>query len=122
MENYSNLKSTLNADQSITATLPAKLGGGRHIVRVLRAADKVYSNPFSVWAKPWIDKVPEVLYPEKVMPLTGQAFVKGAVVLINGKAAVVTTVTETAIAFLVPKDAANVKENEWLIRCGTRME
>lgn len=116
LENSGFLKSTLNPDQSITATLPAKLGGGRHVVRVLRAADKVYSNPFAVWAKPWIDKVPDALVPGKLMPLTGQAFVKDAAVLINGKAAVVATVTETAIAFLVPKDAAPTNASEWLIQ------
>lgn len=116
MENAGVLKATVNPDESITVTVPSKMPGGRHVVRVIRAADKVYSNPFSVWVKPRINKVPEMLIPGEMMPVTGQGFLPGAVVLINGKAASSPTVTTGAVAFLVPKDAAHVQAADWLIQ------
>ncbi|WP_298707255.1 IPT/TIG domain-containing protein [Chitinophaga sp.] len=116
MENAGVLKATLNPDQSLTATVPAKAKAGRQVLRVLRQSDNIYSNPYAVWVKPRIDKVPDVLIPGEVMAITGQGFLPGAYVLINGKSAVTPTVTETAVAFLVPKDAVHMQAAEYILQ------
>ncbi len=96
-----SLAPTVNADESISVTIPVSTGGGEKSVTV-RRDDGTESNRLAVWIKPQLDAFSTGLTPNATLSLTGHAFLNGASVLVDGAAAPTTFVSQTSIKFTVP--------------------
>ncbi len=95
------LAPTVNADQSISATIPLNTTGGSKSVSV-RRVDGTDSNRLSLSIKPQLDAFTALLAPNAAVTLSGHAFESGASVLINGQATPGSAITPTSITFTVP--------------------
>jgi len=76
----------INADESLSVTIPANIKGGTKSLFVRRSYDNTESNHISVRIKPLLDLLPATLAPLATVTITGKAFLPGASVLINGSA------------------------------------
>jgi hypothetical protein len=93
-----SLVPTINADESISITLPLVIGGGEKTVFV-RRPDGTESNRLAVWVKPQLDPLTAVLNPGADVTLKGRAFLNGASVLVDGAASPGTFVSAEEIRF-----------------------
>jgi hypothetical protein len=96
-----NIPPTMEADESITVTLPEIINGGENELYV-RRYDGDESNHLRFWVKPRLDILPTALAPEMLITITGRAFVTGAQVLYNGMLTEATFVSTTELSFTVP--------------------
>ncbi len=92
---------TVNADQSISMTIPLAMTGGSKSISV-RRQDGTESNRLTLWIKPQLDAFTALLAPNATVTLTGHAFEPGASVLINGQAIPANVISNTSLAFTVP--------------------
>jgi hypothetical protein len=97
----SPLPSTVNADESISVSLPLTLSGGLQQVFV-RRADGVESNRVNVGIKPELDALTATLAQGSTATLAGRAFLTGASVLFNGAAIPAAVASKTSLSFPVP--------------------
>jgi hypothetical protein len=97
----SPLPSAVNADESVSVSLPLTLPGGLHQVFVRRAGG-VESNRVNVGIKPELDALVGPLPQGDTVTLTGRAFLPGAAVLFNNTAIPATAVSQTSVSFPVP--------------------
>jgi hypothetical protein len=95
------LAPTINADESISVTVPQTIAGGQTSVFV-RRLDGTESNRYNVWIKPQLDPFTNALTPGAVVTLTGRAFVSGAAVLVDGAATPATVSGATQLNFTMP--------------------
>lgn len=92
---------TINADESISFTLPLNISGGEKDVFV-RRFDGDESNHLRLWVKPRLDVLPAVIAPDSEVTITGRAFLNGAKVIYNGMLTDATYVSATTLRFMVP--------------------
>ena len=97
----SALASTVNADESLSVTLPMTIGGGEQQVFV-RRADGIESNRLNVGIKPELDPFTDPLAQGSTVTLNGRAFFIGATVLFNGGTIPATVAGASALTFAVP--------------------
>jgi hypothetical protein len=97
----SPLATAVNADETLSVTLPLTLTGGWHQVFV-RRADGTESNRVNVGIKPQLDALSDSILPGGTPTLTGRAFLSGASVLFNGSAVPATVANATTLTFSVP--------------------
>lgn len=96
------LAPTINADESVSFTLPLAMPGGITTV-AMRRADGTESNRLNLWVKPLLDAFTVVLAPNAPIVLNGRAFVAGASVLVDGAAAPATVTADgSSLSFVVP--------------------
>jgi hypothetical protein len=95
------LASTVNADESISVTIPITISGGLQQVFV-RRADGTESNRVNVGIKPELDVFTGALAQGSTQTLKGRAFVSGATVLFNGAAIPSSVTNATTLTFPVP--------------------
>jgi hypothetical protein len=95
------LASTLNADESISVTVPLTMGGGEQQVFV-RRADGTESNRVNVGIKPELDLFTDPMAQGSTPTLKGRAFLAGASVLFNGGTVPATVSNATTLSFAVP--------------------
>jgi hypothetical protein len=95
------LATHLNADESLSVTLPLTLAGGLHQVFV-RRADGIESNRVDVGIKPQLDPLTDTLAQGSTPTLQGHAFLAGASVLFNGTAIPANVSNPTTLTFAVP--------------------
>jgi hypothetical protein len=96
------LTPTVNADESISVTIPLTIDGGGKSVYVRRAADGTESNHMQIQVKPQLDVLPASLAPATQVSITGKAFINGASVLINGNAIPANVASRTQLTFTMP--------------------
>lgn len=105
-----NLHPTIEADESVTVTLPENISGGEKDLFV-RRYDGDESNHLRFWVKPRLDILPTDLAPEMLVTITGRAFLTGAKVFYNGLLTDATVVSATELNFTVPgTGGTNVEE------------
>lgn len=92
---------TINADESISFTLPLNIAGGEKDLYV-RRFDGDESNHLRLWVKPRLDVLPAVIAPDSEVTISGRAFLSGAKVLYNGLLTDATYVSATTLRFMVP--------------------
>jgi hypothetical protein len=97
----SSVASTVNADESLSVTLPLTIGGGSQQVFV-RRADGTESNRVNVGIKPELDAFTDTFAQGGTTTLKGRAFVTGASVLFNGAAIPASVSNSTTLTFPVP--------------------
>jgi hypothetical protein len=97
----SPLATGVNADESLSVTLPLSLTGGAHEVFV-RRADGIESNRVNVGIKPELDMFTDALAQGSAPTLKGRAFLAGASVLFNGSAIPADVSNPTTLTFPVP--------------------
>jgi concanavalin A-like lectin/glucanase superfamily protein len=97
----SPLATTVNADESLSVTLPLTLGGGLHQVFV-RRADGTESNRVNLGIKPQLDVFSDTMAQGSIPTLKGRAFLAGASVLFNGSAIPSNVTDPTTLTFPVP--------------------
>jgi Concanavalin A-like lectin/glucanases superfamily/IPT/TIG domain len=97
----SALTTEVNADETLSVTLPLTLTGGSHQVLV-RRADGTESNRVNVGIKPQLDALSDVIVAGGAPTLRGRAFLSGASVLFNGSAVPATVASGTTLTFTVP--------------------
>ena len=97
----SPLATRVNADESLSVTLPLTLTGGAHQVFV-RRADGIESNRVNVGIKPELDMFTDALAQGSAPTLKGRAFLTGASVLFNGSAIPANVSNPTTLTFAVP--------------------
>lgn len=95
------LASTVNADESLSVTLPLTIAGGLQQVFV-RRSDGVESNRVNVGIKPELDTLTSTLAQGTTQTLKGRAFRAGASVLFNGSAIPANVTDQTTLTFPVP--------------------
>jgi hypothetical protein len=95
------LASTVNADESLSVTLPMSLAGGSQQVFV-RRADGTESNRVNVGIKPELDAFADPLAQGSTVTLKGRAFLPGASVLFQGLAIPAAVADATRLTFPVP--------------------
>jgi hypothetical protein len=95
------LNPTINADETITVTVPANISGGEKDLYV-RRFDGDESNHLRFWVKPRLDILPSELAPDMLVTITGRAFLNGAKVLYNGLLTDATYVSSSQLHFMVP--------------------
>ncbi len=76
----------VNADESISVTIPLNISGGTKSVYVQRASDNTESNRIPIRVKPQLDNLPSSLAPDTDVTITGKAFLANASALIDGNA------------------------------------
>lgn len=96
-----SLAPTVNADQSISVTIPMDIVGGLQPVYV-RRADGTESNRVNLGVKPELDPLTSGLAQGATATLKGKAFLAGASVLFNGATIPATSATATQLSFQVP--------------------
>lgn len=96
-----SLNPVIEADESLTVTLPVNVNGGEKNLYV-RRYDGDESNHLRFWVKPRLDILPTDLAPEMLVMITGRAFLNGAKVLYNGMLTEATYVSATELTFTVP--------------------
>lgn len=97
----STLAPTINADESISITIPSTIAGGQTSVYV-RRQDGTESNRYNLWIKPQLDPFSGTLNPGVNVTLKGRAFVVGASVLVDGAASPATGLSATQLTFTMP--------------------
>lgn len=95
------LPPTVNADESISVTIPDTIEGGEKTV-VVRRPDGTESNRLRLWVKPQLQPFDAVVAPGATVRLTGRAFLTGASVILDGAAVPTTVSSRTALTFEVP--------------------
>jgi hypothetical protein len=95
------LASTVNADESLSVTLPITISGGLQQVFV-RRSDATESNRVNVGIKPELDLFTGVLAQGSTQTLKGRAFLSGATVLFNGSAIPANVTDATTLTFPIP--------------------
>ncbi|MBD3278335.1 MAG: hypothetical protein GF388_08550, partial [Candidatus Aegiribacteria sp.] len=95
------LAPTINADESISVTVPLNISGGITSIYV-RRQDGTESNRLNIWIKPQLDAFSATLMPGATVTLTGRAFVSGASVLIDGEAAPADVADPNQLSFSMP--------------------
>jgi hypothetical protein len=95
------LASTVNADESLSVTLPMTISGGLQQVFV-RRADGTESNRVNVGIKPELDVFSGGLALGSTQTLKGRAFLSGATVLFDGGAVPADVANATMLTFPVP--------------------
>jgi hypothetical protein len=93
---------TINADESISVTIPNSITGGQKSIFVRRAFDNTESNRLLIRVKPQLDNLPAVLPPTATVEITGKAFLNGASAIVDGMAAPGTFISQTKISFVMP--------------------
>ena len=96
------LTPVVNADESISVTLPPTTGGGTKSVFVRRTSDNTESNHIPIRVKPQLDMLPLSLPPATEITITGKAFLAGATVLIDGDAVPANVPGPTQLKFMMP--------------------
>lgn len=94
------LAPTINADESLTVTIPTNISGGEKIVYVKRQ-DGTESNRLRIWVKPQLDIFTGVLMPGATLMVTGKAFRNGASVIVNSEAIPATYVDANTLNFVM---------------------
>lgn len=84
IDGFATLTPTINADESISVTIPNTISGGIKTIFVRRSVDSVESNRVLLKIKPQLDALPATLIPDAQVKITGRAFLANASVLING--------------------------------------
>ncbi|MBD2504169.1 hypothetical protein [Anabaena azotica] len=92
---------TINADESISVTIPINTGGGAKSV-IIRRADGTQSNQLNVGIKPQITALPNTLSPGVKVDVTGKAFLTGAGILIDGVVVPATFNSSQSLTFTMP--------------------
>jgi hypothetical protein len=92
---------TINADESISVTVPLGVTGGDKVVFV-RRPDGTESNRLTLRIRPQLDVLPASLTPAASVTLTGRAFLAGASALVNGGSIPATSLTATTLTFTMP--------------------
>ena len=95
----------IQADESITVTVPVNITGGEKDLFV-RRFDGTESNRLRVWIKPQLNAITGAVIAGAQLTLNGQAFVTGAGVLFDGAAVAADEVTRTTVKFTVPPAGA----------------
>lgn len=95
------LTPTVNADESISVTVPMNAPGGLAAVFV-RRSDGVVSNRINVGIKPQLDPIARALVQGAQGEVSGRAFSAGASVLVNGSSIPATESTATSLKFVMP--------------------
>ena len=95
------LASTVNADESLSVTLPITISGDSQQVFV-RRADGTESNRVNVGIKPELDVFTGALAQGSTQTLKGRAFLSGATVLFNGAAIPANVTNATTLTFSIP--------------------
>lgn len=95
------LAPTINADESISITVPLNIAGGQTSVFV-RRGDGTESNRYNIWIKPQLEPFSGALNPGTVVTLNGRAFIAGASVLVNGSANPATVLNANQLTFTMP--------------------
>ena len=109
----STLTPVLRADEGIDVTLPTNIAGGEHTV-FLKRFDGEESNRLIVGVRPHLDSVPPAVTPDADIPLTGQAFVVGATVALDGQLYPANVTSATALTFTMPGISGTVNvERLW---------
>ncbi len=96
------LMPTINADESISVTIPGNITGGQKSIFLRRAFDNTESNRLLIRVKPQLDNLPAILPPMATVEITGKAFLTGASVIIDGHAAPGNVTSQTRISFVMP--------------------
>lgn len=96
-----SLTPTVNADESISITVPVTTPGGEVAVYV-RRPDGTESNRLMLGIKPRLNALTVPLTPASQIDVTGDAFVNGASVLINGESVETTFESNKALKFIMP--------------------
>jgi hypothetical protein len=97
---------TINADESVSMTVPLTSIGGEKVIYI-RRADTTESNRISAYVKPQLEPLVGALNPGSTITLTGRAFRNGASALINGGAFPATTVNATRLTFVMPNTSGD---------------
>jgi len=97
----SPLASTVEADESLSVTIPMTIGGGEQQVFV-RRADGTESNRVNVGIKPELDPFTDTMTQGSMPTLKGRAFLAGATVVFNGGTIPATVSNATTLTFTVP--------------------
>ena len=92
---------TINADESITVTVPMNIAGGDKPIYV-RRQDGTESNRRTVWIKPQLATFSSALAPGTTVTLSGRAFLGGASVLVDGASNPATLSSATQLTFDMP--------------------
>lgn len=95
------LATRVNADESLSVTLPLTLTGGWHQVFVHRT-EGIESNRLNVGIKPQLDQLTDKPVQGSTPTLRGHAFLVGASVLFNGTAIPANVSNATTLTFAVP--------------------
>jgi hypothetical protein len=95
------LATRVNADESLSVTMPLTLTGGSHQVFV-RRTDGIESNRVNVGIKPQLDVFTGTLAQGSTTTLKGHAFLPGASVLFNGMAIPANVSNATTLTFAIP--------------------
>ena len=107
-----SLYPTIEADESLTVTLPNNVSWGEKTLLV-RRHDGDESNLLRFWVKPRLDALPTELAPDMVVTITGRAFANGAQVIYNGDLTPATFVSSSELSFTVPgTGGTNVAEHD----------
>ncbi|TRZ45107.1 LamG-like jellyroll fold domain-containing protein [Robertkochia solimangrovi] len=100
------LSPTINADESLSVTIPANIKGGEQIVYIKRQ-DGSESNRLRIWVKPQLDIFNGALNPGTSIKVTGKAFMNGASVIINSAAVPATFEDANTLNFIMPGTGGN---------------
>lgn len=95
------LTPTVNADESISVSVPLNMAGGEKVIYV-RRSDGTESNRRTIWIKPQLDPIADPLSPGATITLRGRAFLSGASVLVNGASNPADFISATQISFTMP--------------------
>ncbi len=102
IEGGTTLVPTINADESITVTIPNNITGGQKSIFLRRSFDNTESNRLLIRVKPQLDNLPPVLAPMASVEITGKAFLNGASAIVDGRAVPGTFISQTRISFVMP--------------------
>jgi hypothetical protein len=95
------LSPTINADESVSVTIPMTIGGGNKPV-VVRRPDGTESNRLNVGIKPQLAALPALLSPSAEVNVSGNGFLSGASVLIDGAGTPATVNNDASLRFTMP--------------------
>ncbi|TDN88827.1 IPT/TIG domain-containing protein [Salegentibacter sp. 24] len=95
------LAPTVNADESLTITVPAGISGGEKIVYIKRQ-DGTESNRLRIWIKPQLNIFTGVLMPGNQINISGKAFLNGALVIVNAEAVPANYINANTLSFQMP--------------------
>ncbi|GAA0880491.1 hypothetical protein GCM10009119_34610 [Algoriphagus jejuensis] len=101
LEGGITLVPTINADESISVTIPNNISGGKKSLFLRRAFDNTESNRLFIRVKPQLDNLPAVLAPMATIELTGKAFLNGATALVDGQAIPAEVLTPNRLRFVM---------------------
>ncbi len=96
-----SISPTINADESLSITIPSTITGGEKELYI-RRQDGSESNRLRLWIRPQLDPFSGVLNPGATVTVTGKAFLNGASVLVDGRAVPTNFVNVTTLSFEMP--------------------